>query len=129
VRHARSCKLCEKRKHALSPYAVKGAHGSLGKLSDEAVEAVHRLVTDASRITEAWVRTMAGGPLGEEGYVEIVALVAIVTALDTFDHALGRDASCAGACAGWIAHAASAGGSQTQPRMDCHGGSRGREVG
>ena len=90
VRHAPSCKLCEERKQALSPYAVKGAHASLGKLSDEAVEAVHRLVTDASRITEAWVRNMSDGPLGEEGYVEIVSLVAIVAALDTFDRALGR---------------------------------------
>jgi hypothetical protein len=90
ARNAHSCKLCEKRKQALSPYSVEGTHTSLGKLSDEAVEAVHRLVTDASRITEAWVRSMADGPLGEARYVEIVSLVAIVTALDTFDHALGR---------------------------------------
>lgn len=90
ARNARGCKLCEERKQALSPYAVKGVHDSLGNLPDEAVEAVHRLVTDASRITEAWVRTMADGPLGEAAYVEIVSVTAIVTALDTFDHALGR---------------------------------------
>jgi hypothetical protein len=90
VRNAQGCKLCKERKQALSPYAMKGVHESLGNLPDETVEAVHRLVTDASRITEAWVRTMAGGPIGEAGYVEIVSLVAIVTALDTFDHALGR---------------------------------------
>ncbi len=90
ARNARGCKLCRERKQALSPYAVKGTHDSLGILSDDAVEAAHRLVTDASRISEAWVRGMADGPLGEGGYVEIVSVVSIVIALDTFDHALGR---------------------------------------
>jgi hypothetical protein len=90
ARNARGCKLCLERKQALSPYAVKGVHDSLGNLPDEAVEAIHRLVTDASRITERWVRTMADGPLGETSYVEVVSVVAIVAALDTFDRALGR---------------------------------------
>jgi hypothetical protein len=90
VRNASSCRLCKERRQALSPYALKGMHERLGNLPCETVEAVHRLVTDASRITEAWVRTMADGPLGEAGYVEIVSVVSIVTALDTFDHALGR---------------------------------------
>jgi hypothetical protein len=90
ARNAKSCRLCEARKQALSPYAAKGVHDSLGNLPGEAVEAVHRLVTDASRITEAWVRDMADGQLGEAGYIEIVSVVATVTALDTFDHALGR---------------------------------------
>lgn len=90
VRNAQGCRLCKERKQALSPYAARGAHESLGNLPGEAVEAVHRLVTNASRITEAWVRTMADGPLGEAGYVEIVSVASIVTALDTFDHALGR---------------------------------------
>ena len=90
VRNARGCRLCTERKQALSPYSVNGAHSSLGNLSDEAVEAVHRLVTDAPRITETWVSTMTGGLLGEASYVEIVSLVAITTALDTFDRALGR---------------------------------------
>ncbi|MPZ35866.1 MAG: hypothetical protein GEV13_33745 [Rhodospirillales bacterium] len=90
ARNARGCKLCEERKQTLSPYAVTGVHESLRNLPDETAEAVHRLVTDASRITEAWVRTMADGPLGEAGYVEIVSVASIVTALDTFDRALGR---------------------------------------
>jgi len=90
VRNARRCKLCRERKQALSAHAVRGAHDSLGILPANAVEAVHRLVTDASRIGEAWVRGMADGPLGEGAYVEIVSVVSIVSALDTFDHALGR---------------------------------------
>ena len=38
---------------------------------------------------EKWVRHLADGPLGEERYVEIVSVVAIITALDTFGRALG----------------------------------------
>jgi hypothetical protein len=90
ARNALGCKLCKERRQALSASTAKGVHDSLGNLPAETVEAVHRLVTDPSRITEAWVRTMADGPPGEAGYVEIVSVTAIVTALDTFDRALGR---------------------------------------
>lgn len=103
VRAAQTCRLCRARREALSPYALDGAHdiattetaaphagSSVQPLNPEAIEAIHRLATDAGRITERWVREMCDGPLGEERYVELVALVAIVTGLDTFDHALGR---------------------------------------
>lgn len=91
VRSALRCRLCRARREALSPYAIDGAHDvGFSSLLPETVEAIHRLATDAGRITERWVRGLCDGPLGEERYVEIVALVAIVTGLDTFDHALGR---------------------------------------
>lgn len=90
ARRAESCALCQRRKEALSPYSVEGSHDSLGELPGEAVEATHRLRTDAGRITEGWVRQVADGTLGEERYVEIIAIVAIITAFDTFDRALGR---------------------------------------
>jgi hypothetical protein len=90
ARHAGSCMLCRQRMEALSPYSVEGRHDSLDELTSEAVEAVHRLATDAGRITEGWVRQLTDGSLGEERYVEIVSIVAIITALDTFDRALGR---------------------------------------
>lgn len=89
VRRAPSCDLCRRRKVALSPYTVDGAHDTDGILSAEAVETIHRLKTDANRITEKWVRGIAAGPLGEERYVEIISLTAIVTAIDTFDRAMG----------------------------------------
>lgn len=91
VRLAASCDLCRRRKAALSPYTVDGVHDSHGELPAEAVEAAHRLASDAGRITEKWVRGIADGPLGEERYVEIMAIAAIVTGLDTFERALGRD--------------------------------------
>jgi len=90
ARAAGECALCRRRKAALSPYAEAGSHGSTSLLPEPAVEAIHRLATDAGRITEAWARSLCDGTLGEARYVEIVSLVAIVTALDTFEHALGR---------------------------------------
>lgn len=90
ARHAEACALCLQRKEALSPYSVDGSHDSLDELPSGAVEAIHRLATDAGRITERWVRQLVDGTLGEERYVEIISVVAIITALDTFDRALGR---------------------------------------
>jgi hypothetical protein len=90
ARRAQSCELCRRRKEALSPYGFDGRHDSLDAVPLDAVEAIHRLATDAGRITEKWVRHLAEGPLGEERYIEIVSVVAIITALDTFDRALGR---------------------------------------
>lgn len=64
----------QERRQALSASTAKGVHDSLGNLPAETGEAVHRLVTDPSRITESWVRTMADGPPGVAGYVEIVSV-------------------------------------------------------
>lgn len=90
VRAARSCALCRERKAALSPYAIEGAHDSAGGLPEVAVDAVHRLATDAGRLTRSWLERALGRGLAEEQYVEAVGVVALVTALDTFDLALGR---------------------------------------
>lgn len=90
VRVAGECELCKSRKAALSPYAVEGSHIGVAHLCGDAVEGIHRVATDASRITESWVQTVTSGDLSEEQYVEIVSIVATVTALDTFDLALGR---------------------------------------
>lgn len=90
VRASQGCSLCRDRKAALSPYQVNGAHDAAHNLPEAAVEAIHRLATDAGRVTRKWVRAICEGALGEERYVEIVSIVAIVTALDTLDGALGR---------------------------------------
>ncbi len=90
TRRAPTCRLCRARCDALSPGSVTGAHDTDGTLAPDTVEAVHRLRTDASRITGSWVRRLTEGPLGEARYVELVSIVATVTALDTFEQALGR---------------------------------------
>lgn len=88
-RLAHHCALCRARKAALSPYTVEGAHESGGMLPPPAVEATHRLTTDAGRLTRKWLAGVLDEGLSEERYVEIVGVVAVITALDTFDAALG----------------------------------------
>lgn len=91
ARHAENCPLCQQRKAALSPYAITGEHDSLGELDADVVEAIHRLRTDAGRITERWVQQITSRELTEEAYVEIIGIIAVLTGLDTFNDALGRE--------------------------------------
>ena len=86
ARHATNCRLCQRRKEALSPYTHDGEHDAMCELAPAAVEAIHRLVTDAGRITENWVRSL---DLDETKYVEIIGVLAVLTGLDTLHGALG----------------------------------------
>jgi hypothetical protein len=90
TRHARSCPLCQERKRALSPNGVEGSHDAAIDLAPAAIEAVHRTVSDPGRLSESWYRRTIGAELSEEAYVELLSVVAITTALDSFDRA--RDA-------------------------------------
>lgn len=94
ARHASGCGLCQRRKAALSPYTINGDHDSghddRSVLSTTAVEAIHRLVTDAGRITEKWVLSLqADDALSETAYVEIIGVIAVLTGLDKLHQALG----------------------------------------
>jgi hypothetical protein len=91
ARQAPLCALCRKRKGALSPLAVEGAHDSLGQLPEPAVEVVHRVRTDPGRLGEGWYRKVIARGLSEEEYVEIVSVVAHVVAIDTMARGLGLD--------------------------------------
>lgn len=88
-RHATGCALCQRRKQALSPYTVAGQHDHLGLLSEPMVDIVHRLATDAGRLTKTWLSATLQADVSEEQYVEAIGVVATITALDSFDHALG----------------------------------------
>ncbi|MBT3332728.1 MAG: hypothetical protein HOK21_04930 [Rhodospirillaceae bacterium] len=88
VRRAGECALCQRRKAALSPYTVDGVHDSDSDLPDVVIEAIHRLVTDAGRITEKWVLSLAPD-LDETAYVEIIGVIAVLTGLDKLHQALG----------------------------------------
>ena len=90
ARKAMSCSLCLQRKEALSPYTHDGKHDCLGVLSSPVVEIVHRVATDAGRLTRKWLESMFEAGVSEEQYVEIIGVIALIIALDTFDHALGR---------------------------------------
>ncbi|MSP98870.1 MAG: hypothetical protein EXR29_16960 [Betaproteobacteria bacterium] len=89
TRNAVHCPLCRERRAALSPYGVEGVHQSLGALPECAVEVIHRVRTDAGRLTAAWLDGMLASGLTDAEYVEIVGIVATITGLDTFSRAMG----------------------------------------
>jgi hypothetical protein len=91
TRAARCCALCASRKAALSPHAVAGVHDAATDLAASAVEAVHRIVSDPGRLSEAWYRRTVSAELSDEAYVELLSVVAITTAVDTFDRACGEE--------------------------------------
>jgi hypothetical protein len=91
-RHAATCELCRQRAAALSPFALPGTHARLAStLPEAAIEAVHRIRTDSGRLAESWFLRITQAGLTEEHYVELVAVVAVVTAIDTFRRAAGLD--------------------------------------
>ena len=91
TRRARSCRLCAERKAALSPFAVEGdgVHDSGDVLPKETVEQVHRLTTDAARLSEKWYGALLAEGMTEERYVETLGVAVIVISIDQFCHALG----------------------------------------
>ena len=91
VRQARACPLCERRKAALSPAAVDGAHATNHVLSAEHVEAIHALASDPGRLTQSWVDGLLGQGLDDGVYVETAGIVSIVMTMDTFTWSMGLD--------------------------------------
>jgi len=61
-------------------------------LPQPAMEAIHEIRNNASRIGPSWYRRLVSAGLSEGQYVEIVSLVAIVTAIDTFCAGVGQEA-------------------------------------
>ncbi len=92
IRNALECDLCRERKAALSPFSVTGKHHHTAQHIDEvAVDAVHRIVTDATRLTEDWVRKIAAGGLTDGHYVELLGVVVAVLSIDELHRGLGID--------------------------------------
>lgn len=89
ARHASQCALCAERKAAISPYTSKGSHQSVTNLSDDAVEIVHRLMTDSGRLTEKWFKDVTCRNVSSEQYIEIVGVVATSIIVDSFGTAIG----------------------------------------
>ena len=95
ARHAAGCAYCRRLRAALSPCALEeGLHdvapGNVGRLPAPVVDAVHRIVNDASRLTRRWYeRTLAGGGLTDARYVELVGTVTSVVSIDAFCRAVG----------------------------------------
>ena len=75
VRASRDCRFCADRVNALSPHSVHGEHETASTLPAVAIEATHRLTTDAARLSEKAIRELNGAGLTDEAYVEIVSIV------------------------------------------------------
>jgi len=89
VRTALDCALCRDRKQALSPYAVSGVHESATELTPPLVDAIHRITTDAGRITSRLLRELQAEGIEDGTYVEIIGITTQVLSIDAFHRALG----------------------------------------
>jgi hypothetical protein len=89
VRNATACVYCASRKQALSPYNFPGQHTHAGELDELAVDAVHRIVTDQARITQAWVDSLEQAGMPPEKYVELLGITVTVFSIDEFNRGLG----------------------------------------
>jgi hypothetical protein len=87
TRHSRHCRLCALRCEALTPATTAGTHDSLGALAPAGIEAIHRISTDSGRLGESWFRRLLAAGLTDERYVELVAVVTVAVAIDTFRYA------------------------------------------
>lgn len=89
TRRARDCGLCRERKQALSPSSVDGEHDQAGVLDPPLVDAVHRVTTDAARLSERWLRSLFDSGLSAERYVEALGVMVDTICIDRFNDALG----------------------------------------
>ncbi len=88
-RAALDCDFCRARKTALSPYNFPGTHTAVTDLPERAVDAVHRIITDQTRITRSYVEDNAAADMSKAHYVELVGIVVAVFSIDEFHRALG----------------------------------------
>jgi len=89
TRRARDCTLCRERKDALSPFTIEGEHDQTGRLSPAMVDEIHRITSDAARLTESWLHSLLADGLLVDEYVEALGVAVIVISIDRFHHALG----------------------------------------
>ena len=76
TRAAPDCDFCRERKAALSPYAATGTHTAATDLPDVLVDVIHRIRTDAERLTRRFYDTALAGGLSDAEYVETVGVMA-----------------------------------------------------
>ena len=88
-RNAVNCGFCDQRKQALSPYSFAGEHEHDGLLEPVAVDAVHRIITDQSRITLGYIQNNQAEGLSQEQYVELAGIAVVTFSIDEFNRALG----------------------------------------
>ncbi len=90
-RAAEYCVFCRKRREALSPFGETGNHDDVSAdvLPLAAIDAIHRLVTDASRLTETWLKELFEEGVPDTHYVELLSVVVSIRSIDIFHRAMG----------------------------------------
>ena len=89
ARAARDCSYCHERKVALSLHTATGTHTRVTHLPPVAVEVVHAVMRDASRLTRKWYEARLSDGLSDGQYVEIVGTVVAVVSIDQFCRGVG----------------------------------------
>lgn len=89
TRQAAHCTLCRACREAASASMVTGKHDNAVVLPPPAIEAIHRIRTDPGRLGQSWYSSVIAAGLSAERYVELVSVVALVVAMDTFRRAAG----------------------------------------
>jgi len=91
TRAAWTCLLCARKKEALSPKSISENHLADPPLSPQVVEAIHRIVTDPSRLSEQWVLELKQEGLGYPKIVELIGVVASGISMDYLFWGLGAE--------------------------------------
>lgn len=91
ARAAAYCSFCRRRREALSPFSLRGDHDEVSGeiLPAAAIDAIHRIVTDASRLTSGWLDGLADQGVPMTHYVELLSVVVSVRSIDGFHRAMG----------------------------------------
>ena len=89
TRNAPGCASCRARREALSPNSVTTPHETLDELPSALIEVIHRVRTDAGRLTRNFYDSALENGISDGEYVETIAIIATVIAIDSFAEALG----------------------------------------
>ncbi len=84
ARDAVDCALCDWKTDALSPHSVRESHAPSDVLSAEVVDVIHRVYRDANRLTRSDVHAITDSVMSIGQYVEAVAIIANIIAVDSF---------------------------------------------
>lgn len=77
------------RKAALSPEIETPAHLTSTDLPAAVIDAAHRITTDPSRLSNAWIDGLETSGLSRDAYVEVLGVLVAAISIDGFHRALG----------------------------------------
>ena len=89
ARAATACRLCQRRKAALSPFAVRDEHDTASSLPPALIDMIHRIRTDPGRYTRTVFDDVLAAGISRERYVETVSVVNASVIVDTMHASLG----------------------------------------